>query len=229
MPRQLNIGTKTNIAWIHVTEGIIDIFYLTFTFVRIAELALPSSINIPVDSNITIQIKHGLDSTKCRTGTTDSVLCFSHFGVSPGSYMRMTFSELQNPGYYTQNCEYSGFAVVEPDRVRYIGEVGKLHMDHSLPVVTLCHSGYKKDGTPFPHTYSTFYSSIIIVYFAFLHNSAEAATVQETFSMTVHIEKTQCVGYIFRCQIPNEIGCAIIPPDTTLKYKKEFDRRLQGG
>ena len=208
--------TKSHIAWLHIKESFINAnFYVSFRFMRIAELSIPLPLNMSVGSNMTIPVKHSSDKTTCRNNS-ELVFCFSHFGVSPGSYMRMTFSDLQNPGYYTQNCEYSGFAVVEPDRMRYIGEVGKLHMDHSLPVVTLCHSGYKKDGTPFPHTYTTFYSSIIIVYFAFLHNPTEAAKVQNTFSMNIHIERTLCAGYFLKCQIPVRFGCTRIPPGTPL-------------
>ena len=222
--------TKTNIAWLHVTESLIGInLYLSFSFVRISDLSRPIPVDIPVGSNIRVQVKHGVDNTTCRTGTNAGIVfCFSHLGVSPGSYMRMTFSDLQNPGYYTQNCEYSGFAVVEPDRVRYIGEVGKLHMDHSLPVVTLCHSGYKKDGTPFPHTYTTFYSSIIIVYFAFLHNPTEAVKVQSTFSMNIHIERTLCAGYLMKCQEPHTLACTEIPPEVPMRRRRSFEAACSG-
>ena len=134
-----------------------------------------------------------------------------------GSYMRMTFHDLRNPGYFTQRCEYSGFAVVAPERVRYIGKVGKEHMDHSLPVVNLCHSGHRADGRPFPDTYTSFSSSVLLIYYAFLQNPHQVKSVMESFSLSVTIEKTECHGLFFRCMKHFPLGCVAIPPSASCR------------
>ena len=101
------------------------------------ELPEPEMNHIDLSSHMSLKF----DRLSCKPGLiVSNILCVRQLAVPAGSYMRMTFHDLHKPGYFTQRCEYSGFAVVAPERVRYIGEVGKEHMDHSLPVVNLCHS-----------------------------------------------------------------------------------------
>ena len=187
-------------------------FTLVYTFNEMKELPEPEMMHNDLSSHMRLKF----DRLSCKPGLIiSSIVCIRQLAVPAGSYMRMTFHDLRNPGFFTQRCEYSGFAVVAPERVRYIGEIDREHMDHSMPVINLCHSGQRADGRPFPDTYTSFSSSVLLIYYAFLQNPHQVKSVRESFSLSVTVEQTECRGLFFRCMNKFPLGCVAIPPSST--------------
>ena len=114
-------------------------------------------------------------------------------------YLNMRLLSVYNPGYYTEDCVYSGFALVPTERLTYLSTHGQALMDHAFPVLTFCNSGTRLDRSPFPDNYTSSSSSVLLVYYAFVATRGQVAGVVQQFEMVLDITEIDCFGVFINC------------------------------